>query len=122
VKRPNADANEGTTPAISDTEARRLVEALTEETLEGPASCERSLTSGVRPERIGRRSLHDWPARYSSPEIGLLTALQTLNLDGCRLTTLPPEIGSLKALQTLNLDGWMRTNRRLTESTLSPWT
>jgi hypothetical protein len=37
-------------------------------------------------------------------EIGALTALQTLNLEGCsELTSLPVEIGALTALQTLNL-------------------
>ena len=39
------------------------------------------------------------------PEIGQLTSLQTLNLDGNQLTALPPEIGQLTSLQTLGLDG-----------------
>lgn len=38
------------------------------------------------------------------PEIGALTALQTLRLQHNQLTTLPPEIGALTALQTLWLD------------------
>ena len=37
------------------------------------------------------------------PEIGSLTALQTLSVSNNQLATLPPEIGSLTALQTLYL-------------------
>ncbi len=55
--------------------------------------------------RADKLDLKDFSLTTLPPEIGNLTALQTLILDSNQLTTLPSEIGNLTALQILSLDG-----------------
>ena len=46
--------------------------------------------------------------RRLPPEIGLLTHMRRLTLEGNRLTTLPPEIGDLRELRSLDVsDNWL---------------
>ena len=56
-------------------------------------------------KRTGRCDLWNRELTVLPPEIGQLTRLETLRLDGNQLTALPPEIGQLTRLGTLALGG-----------------
>ena len=66
VKRPMANANEGTTPALSDTQARALLEAPSAETLKGKrdrAILATLLYHGLRREELCRLRVRDIQSR-----------------------------------------------------------
>ena len=56
-------------------------------------------------KRTGRCDLSHRELTALPPEIGQLTSLRTLRIDGNQLTALPPEIGQLTSLRTLRIDG-----------------
>jgi integrase len=67
VKRPSANANEGSTPALGDAQARKLLDAPPENTLRGV--CDRVILAtllyhGIRCEELCRLRLRDLQSRY----------------------------------------------------------
>jgi integrase/recombinase XerD len=70
VKRPTANGNEGSTPALGDGQARKLLEAPTEETLKGlrdRAILATLLYHGMRREEICRLAVRDLQSRQGVP-------------------------------------------------------
>ena len=73
VERPGADANEGSTPALGDAQARTLLELPAADTLKGVrdrAILATLLYHGMRREELCGRRVHDFESRRASCTCG----------------------------------------------------